>query len=177
MPPHRTLAELEAGLLTSAPAPKDAGTLSLIVARRAAGVHEALPSARLTPEEGLPGDKWLQGAAPKFDNQLTVMRRDVAELIAHGRDLSLFGDNLFVDLDLSADNLPLGARVQVGSAIVEVTPMPHNGCLLFKERFGGDALRFVAAPATRRQNLRGIHWKVVVPGLVEAGAAVRVLSR
>jgi MOSC domain-containing protein YiiM len=105
------------------------------------------------------------------------MRREVAELIANGQPLTVFGDNLFVDLDISAANLPTGTRLRVGEAIVEVTPKPHNGCVRFKGRFGADALRFVQAPTTRDQNFRGIYWKVVEPGEVGIGATIEVLSR
>ena len=77
------------------------------------------------------------------------MRRDVAELIANGQPLSVFGDNLFVEFDISAANLPAGTRLRVGEAVVEVTPLPHDGCRKFHGRFGQDALRFVQAPATR----------------------------
>jgi MOSC domain-containing protein YiiM len=105
------------------------------------------------------------------------MRREVAELIAHGQPLTLFGDNLIVELDLSAANLPTGSRLRVGEALVEVTPKPHNGCTKFRARFGEAALRFVQAPPTRDQNLRGIYWKVVEPGEVSVGAGIEVLSR
>ena len=99
------------------------------------------------------------------------------ELIANGQPLTLFGDNLFVELDISAANLPVGTRIRVGEALLEVTPKPHNGCLKFKGRFGQDALRFVQATPTRDQNLRGIYWKVVEPGEIAVGAAIVVLER
>jgi MOSC domain-containing protein YiiM len=59
----------------------------------------------------------------------------VAELIANGQPLVVFGDNLFVELDLSGKNLPTGTRLRVGGALVEVTPKPHNGCRTFNARF------------------------------------------
>ena len=34
---------------------------------------------------------------------------------------ALAGDQLYVDLDLSVDNLPPGARIAVGEAVLEVT--------------------------------------------------------
>jgi hypothetical protein len=37
------------------------------------------------------------------------MRRDVAELVTNGQSLTVLGDNLFVDLDLSDANLPAGS--------------------------------------------------------------------
>jgi MOSC domain-containing protein YiiM len=147
------------------------------VRRRADGVRETPDQVRLSTEEGVPGDGWSERPPRDPNAQLAVMRCDVAELIAGGQSLTLFGDNLFVDLDLSAANLPHGTRIRVGEALVEVTPKPHDGCRKFAQRFGLDGLRFVQAPTTRDQNLRGSYWKVLEPGRAEVGAAIRVLSR
>jgi MOSC domain-containing protein YiiM len=87
------------------------------------------------------------------------------------------GCSLVVELDISAANLPVGTRLRVGEAIVEVKSKPHNGCHKFARRFGGDALRFVNAAATRHHNLRGIYWQVIEAGEAGAGAVIQVLSR
>jgi MOSC domain-containing protein YiiM len=174
---HRALAELEAGFLALAPPPKDPGTLVCIVCRRADGVRETPERVLLTPEEGVPGDGWSRRPPRNVEAQLAVMRHDVAELIANGQSLTVFGDNLFVHLDVSVANLPTGSRLLVGGALVEVTPKPHNGCFKFKGRFGEHALHFVGAPPTRPQNLRGIYWKIVEAGEVGIGDPIRVLSR
>ena len=91
--------------------------------------------------------------------------------------LTIFGDNFFVDLDISAENLPVSTRLRVGEALVEVTSKPHNGCLEFKGRFGQDALRFVQATKTRDQNLRGVYWRVLDAGGARVGDPIRVISR
>jgi hypothetical protein len=174
---HRTLGALEAGLRALPAAPRDSGRLVLIVRRRPDGVRETLERVHLSPDEGVPGDGWSRRPPRDPEAQLAVMRRAVAEIIANGQPLTIFGDNLFVDLDISAANLPLRTRLRVGRAIVEVTAKPHNGCHKFKGRFGEDALRFVQAPPTRDQNLRGIYWKVVEAGEAGVGDAVDVLSR
>jgi len=174
---HLPTVELEAGLRTLPPPPKDAGRLTHIVRRPAKDAREVLSRARLSPEAGLPGDTWSHKPAPDPTAQLTVMQTGVAELIANGQSLALFGDNLFVDLDLSAANLPIGSRLRVGGAVVEVTPMPHDGCHKFNARFGSDALRFVNTKPTRHLNLRGIYWRVIEAGDIEVGAPVQVLSR
>lgn len=174
---HRALAALEASLRALPVPPRDSGRITLIVRRGADGVREALDAIQLSREEGVPGDGWSRRPPRNPDAQLAVMRTDVAELIANGQSLTVFGDNLFVDLDISAANLPVGARLRVGRAVVEVTPKPHNGCLKFKGRFGGDALRLVQDARTRDQNLRGIYWRVVEPGKVRLGDPIQVLSR
>lgn len=174
---HLTTAALEAGLHALPAAPKDTGRLMGIVRRPTKDARELLSHARLSPEAGLPGDNWSQKPAPDPTAQLTVMQTGVAELIANGQSLALFGDNLFVDLDLSVANLPVGSRLRVGAAVVEVTPMPHDGCRKFKARFGNDALHFVNAKPTRSLNLRGIYWRVIEAGDIEVGSLVQVLSR
>lgn len=174
---HRSLAVLEEGLRALPQAGRDSGRVALIVRRRADGVRQTLERTRLTLEEGVPGDGWSRRPPRDPEAQLAVMRREVAELIGDGQPLTVFGDNLFVDLDICAANLPLGTRLCVGSAVVEVTAKPHNGCHKFKGRFGEDALRFVQAPPTRDQNLRGIYWKVVESGEVGVGDAIEVLAR
>ncbi len=174
---HVSLAALEAAFAARPGAPREAGTVSLVVRRLADGRREAPARVRLSREEGVPGDDWQSRPPRDPEAQLAVMQTAVARLIANGQPLTTFGDNLFVDLDLSAANLPTGTRLAVGEAIVEVTPKPHNGCSKFDTRFGNDALRFVQAPATRPENRRGVYWKVVTPGEVAVGDPVRVLQR
>jgi MOSC domain-containing protein YiiM len=171
------MAQLEGGLQTLKGLPKDSGRLALIVRRPAEGVRETPQTVRLTPEEGVPGDAWGRNPSRKIEAQIAVMRRDVAELLANGQPLTLFGDSLFVDFDISTTNLPTGSRLRVGEAVVEVTPMPHDGCAKFKGRFGQDALVFVNAKPTRHLNLRGIYWKVIEAGEAGVGAEIRVISR
>jgi MOSC domain-containing protein YiiM len=89
----------------------------------------------------------------------------------------LAGDELFIDLDLSADNAPPGTRIAIGSAIIEVTNQPHAGCQKFMARFGSDAMTLVNSPLGRRLQLRGINAKVVQPGLVRVGDAAKKLER
>lgn len=174
---HRSLAELTEGLAALPRPSGDSGRVILLVRRRGDGVRETPRSVRLTPQEGVPGDGWSRRPPADPEAQLAVMRHDVAELIANGQPLTVFGDNLFVDLDIRAANLPVGTRLRVGEAELEVTAKPHDGCLKFKARFGQDALRFVQAKPTRSENLRGIYWKVALAGEVGVGAPIRVISR
>ncbi|MCD6048659.1 MAG: hypothetical protein K0Q55_62 [Verrucomicrobia bacterium] len=174
---HRSLEELERGLLALPSAPKDIGHVTMLIRRHEDKTREVLQRVRLSPEEGFPGDNWGRNPDRLPDAQLAVMRHDVAELIANGQSLTLFGDILFVDLDISAENLPTGTRLRVGEALIEVTPMAHDGCSKFNARFGNDALKFVAAKATRNQNRRGIYWRVVEAGEVSLGAKIEVLAR
>jgi len=174
----RSLDELERGLGDLPEAPRDSGELALVVARReGGGLRETPGRTRLAQETGVPGDAWGRYRKRDPEAQLTVIQMDVALLIANGQPVTLFGDNLFLSLDLSQGNLPIGSRVRVGGAVLEVTPMPHNGCKKFRARFGPEALEFVSKPELRHRNLRGIYMRVIEDGDVACGDAATVIAR
>ncbi len=174
---YTTLDHLERSLAAMPGAPADRGRLVLLVRRWEGGLRETPERVRLEPDAGLPGDAWGRQKEPRPEAQITVRQIDVAELIANGQPLTLFGDNLFLDLDLSVSNLPTGSRLQVGGATLEVTSKPHNGCKKFHARFGADALRFVSRPDLRHRNFRGIYMRVVQPGEAALGDPVEVIAR
>ena len=166
---------LEARRQNLPPAPRDTGTLTRVMSRGVGGVRQLLDETVLTVQGGVPGDSWGRSRSPDPEAQLAVMQEDIARLIANGQPLELSGDNLWLDLDLSSANLPAGTRLAVGEAILESTPLPHDGCKKFRARFGADALRFVATPPLRHLNLRGIYLRVVQDGRVRVGDTVRKL--
>ena len=116
------------------------------------------------------------GAPRTVDAQVTVMGSRAIALAAGDRDRwALAGDQLYVDLDLSGENLPPGTRVAVGSAVLEVTAEPHTGCKKFAARFGLETLEAFNSPEGRALNLRGINTRVVEAGTVRVGDAARKL--
>jgi MOSC domain-containing protein YiiM len=173
----RALADLEAMLQSLPDGRANSGSVALLMRRGECGRREILERAVLAPETGIPGDAWGRSPQPRRDMQIAVMQKDVAELIANGQPLALFGDCLILDLDLSAGNLPAGSRVRVGGAVLEVTPEPHNGCRKFRARFGDGALRFVSGRDLRHRNLRGIYMRVAEQGEVKTGDPMTVISR
>jgi MOSC domain-containing protein YiiM len=158
-------------------APPDDGRLVLIVRRLEQGRRETPERLLLTPDGGVTGDAWGRGRDRDPVAQIAVMQADVSRLIANGQPLELFGDSLFLDLDLSRENLPTGSRLRIGGATLEVTPKPHNGCTKFRARFGEEALRFASEPSLRHRNLRGIYLRVVDAGEVVVGDGVNVIAR
>lgn len=173
----RSLEELQLALKAMPRDRADRGRVAFLMRRGEGGRREPLDRAVLAPDGGVPGDAWGRDDAREQDAQIAVMEQDVAELIANGQPLALFGDCLILDLDLSAANLPIGSRLRAGGAVLQVTPKPHNGCRKFRARFGDDALRFVSMKELRHNNLRGIYLCVVEGGAVRVGDDVEVISR
>jgi MOSC domain-containing protein YiiM len=174
---HLAYETLEKGLRQLPPPPADEGVVVMVVARPEVDGRRTPERCRLTPESGVEGDRWSQRGHANPQSQITVMRADVARLFANGQALSLFGDNLLVELDLSAANLPPGTRLRVGTALCEVTPHPHTGCAKFAARVGEDARALTAAADFQDERLRGIHFHVVEPGEVGPGDRIQVVSR
>jgi hypothetical protein len=164
-------------------APADDGVLELIVVRPDVGSRRLLGTTTLDPACGVTGDSWRARAAaaspdrsPGPDRQLTLMNHRFALLVAGEADrVPLAGDQLYVDLDLSHDNLPAGSRLEIGSAVVELTEPPHTGCAKFVARFGREAMQFVNSPEGRHHRLRGANARVVTAGTVAVGDRVRRL--
>jgi MOSC domain len=155
------------------PAPRGSGTVRLICVRRDEGVHDLPGQAEVTVADGLAGDRWATGRRD-LDAQITLVNARVAELVAeNGTPVHMTGDNFHVDLDLSEDALPVGTRLRLGEALLEVSPAPHTGCKKFRARFGLEALVWVNDHRDRR--LRGMNCRVVEAGAVAVGDPVSVL--
>ena len=174
---HLTTEELEAGIDEIRKSPTDGGVLEMIVRRPADDERELLDQAQLDSDVGLVGDNWRARGSKDTDDgsahpemQLNIMNARAAALVAQDRTRwPLAGDQLYLDLALGDENLPAGSRLQLGSAVIEVTAEPHNGCKKFKSRFGLDALKFLNSPVGKELHLRGINAKVVKAGMIRVG--------
>ena len=178
---HLSLTELEAGLEEIRRSPKDQGVLELIVRRPQENAREVLDHGILDRAVGLVGDDWQSRPNPTSedgkahpDMQIDIMNSRVIALVAQTKDRwQLAGDQLFVDLDLSAENVPPGTKISIGSAIIQATDQPHTGCSKFAARFGLDALKLISSPIGRELQLRGICAKVVSDGEIRPGDVVK----
>ena len=176
--------ELEAGLLEILASPKDRGTVDMIVRRPDVGEREVLDTGELDIAEGLVGDNWRQRGSGQTDDgtahpgmQLNLMNSRVIALVAQSGDRwVLAGDQFFVDLDLARENLPAGTRLEMGSAVIEVSAVPHLGCRKFAARFGLEAMKFANSRRGKKLCLRGINAKVVKAGRVDTGDRIRRVS-
>lgn len=170
-------AELEEGLEHILASPKDHGSVELIVRRPAVDQRESLANGRLDVDQGLVGDSWLTrgsrhmpGGVADPEMQLNIMNSRVVALVASDPDRrELAGDQLYLDMDLSYDNLPPGTKLSIGDAVIEVTEPPHTGCRKFAARFGKQAMVFVNSGRGKQLNFRGINAKVVQSGDIKLG--------
>jgi len=185
VPTLTTTAALEARLDHLRAAPTRTGTLDLLVRRPEHAVRELLDEGELDETAGLVGDNWLSRATSRtiahgrhLDAMITVMSSRMVRLLADDdATRALAGDQLYVDLDLSHDNLPAGSRLAVGDdAVLEVTAKPHAGCKKFLARFGPDALAFVNSEAGSAMRLRGLNSRVLHGGRIRPGDVVRRLD-
>ena len=184
MPIHLSRAELEAGLPEILASPADGGRLEAIVVRPSHGERRDLETCEISLAGGLHGDHWAKGCwkstaegRPDPDVQICIMNARCIGLIAGERaNWPPAGDNLFFDMDLSPGNLSAGQRLAVGTAVLEITAVPHNGCAKFIERYGRDACVFVNTGDGKRLRLRGIYARVARDGRVTVGDRVSKIS-
>jgi MOSC domain-containing protein YiiM len=180
---HVTTRQMEAGLDLIRASPPDAGTVELIARRPRDGERDIVEEATVDVDVGVVGDNWstrpnrhTPGGGPDSLAQITLMNARAVALFARAAERwPLAGDQLYVDFDLSETNVPAGTRLAIGTAVIEVTEKPHNGCAKFRHRFGEDALRFVNSPIGKSLHLRGINTKVVRSGVVRHGDTIRKL--
>jgi MOSC domain-containing protein YiiM len=167
---------LQAGLPHILDSPSDLGTVELVVRRPAEGEREVLNEGTVD-FPGLVGDRQTLRQDTHPGTEITIMNARVVDLVAGGdRDRwSLAGDQLYVDFDLRHENLPPGTRLQVGSATLEVSELPHTGCAKFTARFGSAATQFINGKPHRDLRLRGMNTRVITPGTVRPGDTIQKL--
>lgn len=179
---HAAAEELSAAWDWVEQSPQDSGKLDMIVARPEIGERVVLTVGELNLETGLVGDNWLVRGSKKTedgrahpDQQVLLMNSRAIQALTQDRQRwPLAGDQLYVDLNLSGENLPAGTQLVVGTAILEVTTVPHTGCQKFTERFGHAAIRWVNSPEGRQQCLRGICTRIIQPGRIQEGDEIIV---
>jgi hypothetical protein len=178
---YLSMSELEAGMEHIRQSPKDNGILKMIVRRPLDDERDIIDRGELSLLEGLVGDNWkARGSKHTTDGsanlnaQITLMNARVIELLAQDESRwALAGDQLYVDFDLSDENIPPGTRLAIGSAMLEVAADPHSGCKKFSARFGVEAMKFVNSPEGKRLHLRGVNAKVIQAGAIRIGDVVQ----
>ena len=156
--------------------PKEQGRVTRCVLRTGPGQRATPEEIELDLERGVVGDAWAHHPHSLPGNQVSLMNVHVLRSVCDGDEqrMSLAGDNLIVDLDLSEENLPVGTRLALGSALLEVSPEPHRPCRKFVQRFGANAAKKVARANRVGRRGRGVLCVVVRGGSVRVGDAIRV---
>jgi len=171
---------LRAGLPHVRQSPRDNGRLAMIVSRPAVNERVTMNTAVLTHTNGLKGDTWRERESrygePDPDRQITLVSIRALQVISPDETRwPLAGDQLYVDMDLSPENLPPGMWVKVGTAVLEITAAEHRGCVKYSRRFGKDALKFVNQDGWPLR-LRGIYARVVQDGAISVGDALEKIA-
>jgi MOSC domain-containing protein YiiM len=149
-------------------APED-GAIHVLIVRRGGGAHDTPGRIQLSPEGGIAGDRWARSPPRDPAAQLSLISRRAVVAMA-GDDPAhhhLPGDNLVVAVDFS--RLTAGARLRLGTALVEITAKPHTGCKKFQARLGKDAMRWVNAEEHQARHLRGLYARILEPGAITVG--------
>jgi len=175
------MSNFEATLEHIRQSPQNDGLLHMIVRRPEKGTREVLTSGELDIATGLVGDNWkIRESSRTKDGlahphtQLTIMNIRVVTLVAGDQQRwPLAGNQLFVDVDLGADNVPPGTQLALGTAIIEVTEQPLTACKKFSARFGVESSKFVNSSIGKSLQLRGNNTKVVLSGTIRTGDIIK----
>lgn len=178
-----TAAALAAALPAVLAAPRDAGVVRLLCARPRPNARTFPEVLTLTRAAGVAGDfemsrPWLTlpDGSPDPQIQVSVMPAQVLDLCWRERDrVAHPGDNIAVDMNLSAENLPVGSLLAAGTAVLRVSAEPNDGCVKWKVRCGRAAFAWVTAPAHLPMRLRGLFCSVEQDGELRLGDRLRRL--
>ena len=163
------------------PSPADHGSVELIVRRPVGEEREELLSARFAAADGLQGDNWLErgrakGSDPSPDTQITLMNSRVIQLLAGDKSgWAASGDQLFVDLNITMENLPAGTQLQIGEVTMQISQTPHTGCAKFARRFGAPARKWIMSDIGKQERRRGVYARVVQDGVIKVGDSIKKL--
>lgn len=180
-----TEAELNAALPHVLAAPKDQSTVHQLCFRPGFNQREFPDRLTLTVAQGIPGERW--GTAPWLrlpdgrahpGIQVSILPLRVMDLVWRDRETVPHpGDPIVADMDLSEANLPVGSLIRAGTALLQVSEVPNDGCVKWKLRYGAAAKDWLTAPGHPALRLRGVLCAIVEDGSVALGDAIRVISR
>ena len=157
--------------------PRDEGVVHRLVVRPTNGERATPETISVTAEDGIAGDRWATSEHRAPGNQVSLINVHILRGVADGDEarMPLSGDNLQVDLDLSQENLPVGTRLEIGSAVLEISPMPHRPCTTFRSHFDANGAKKVARADRLGRRGRGVLCQVVTDGEIRRGDRIRVL--
>lgn len=164
-------------------APKDDAPIHGLCLRPGPNLRHFPDSLEMSVAGGIKGDRWLDApwlrlpdGRPDPDIQVSILPQRVLDLVWRDRTGQPHpGDPIVADMDLSLANLPEGALLQAGTAILRVSGVFNDGCVKWKVRYGADAKAWVVAPGHPDLRLRGVLCAVVQDGVVTRQDRLRKL--
>ncbi len=175
---NRTWDELNGALDHIAAAPKDNAPIDILCFRPSFGERDFRDEISVTPEAGIEGERFLktpwmrlEDGSPDPRIQISILPKRVFDLVVGDRLHP--GDTMIADLDTSEANLPVGQRLAIGTAEVEVTDLFNDGCVKWKVRYGADAKDWLVTPEHIPLRLRGVLCRVTRAGVISKTDVIR----
>lgn len=177
---HVTMAECDAALDHILAAPKEA-EIELLNFRAGFGERDFRDHLDLTVEGGIVGERWGKMPWLKLPDgsgdpriQVSILQRRVLDLCWRDRENVVHpGDTMIADMDLGEANLPVGTRLQAGTAVLEVSSKFNDACAKWKVRYGRESFDWINRPENVQHRLRGVLCKIVQDGVVRKGDWLR----
>ncbi len=143
-------------------------------------LREERASIEFDPERGVIGDRWerktwlyLQDGKPDPRVQVALCNSDILAMVQKATGVRHHpGDTVFTDLDLSVTNLPVGMRLKIGTAVVEISDVENDACAKFAAHYGAAVLAWIRLPQNRSLRLRGLFARIISGGLVRVNDPV-----
>ncbi|WP_323780533.1 hypothetical protein [Thalassovita sp.] len=178
-----TTAQLAAAMDHIRAAPRDDAPIEMLCRRPGYGKRDFLPELTLTVDQGIPGDRWttspwmkLADGSPDPRIQVSILPSRVLNAVWLDRDTQPHpGDPIIADLDCSYANLPVGSRVQAGTAVLEVSDVFNDACVKWKARYGAAAKDWITERENVHLRLRGLLCRIVQDGVVTLEDRLRKL--
>jgi hypothetical protein len=173
---HVTTAECEAALSHILDASSEAA-VEVLCHRADDGERDFREFLNLSVATGIEDERWmkrpwltLEDGSPDPRIQVSILQKRVLDLCWRDRDNVVFpGDTMIVDMDLSHKNLPVGTRLQAGTAVLEVSDKFNDACAKWKVRHGRESYDWINQPEHIEYRLRGVLCKIVQDGTVRLG--------
>lgn len=155
-------------------APKTDAPIEMLCLRPDYGQRQFVDQITLTVDQGMPGERWatapwlkLPDGSPDPRIQVSILPKRVMDAVWLDRAGQVHpGDPIVADIETSYDSLPVGTRLQAGSAVLEVSDAFNDGCVKWKHRYGAAAKDWLVRPDTRPLRLRGLLCRVVRDGVL-----------
>jgi len=178
-----TVALLESLYRALSPCPTSVARVNALCVRPGPDQREDRMVIEFHPVHGAIGDRWarktwlyLPDGRPDPRVQVAVCNSAILAMLQQATGVNHHpGDTVFTDLDLTTGNLPVGSRLQVGDAVLEISDVENDACAKFALHYGAAVFEWIRLPKNRPLRLRGLFASIVEGGTARVGDPVRKL--